>query len=203
MAYSVNWLTKVVSIPSADLALVSGTRYQLHMSDFLSEIRRLEAAFDGGLWAEQILDHTNAKTLAGTTFAPFDEIINGYTIQFTGVATRVDLIGSNNNIIDTLIANGVSVVPSNSAGLQVVTSGSGVTAGDKADIINGVWGHATAVQTVADIEFIKAIEGGKWDIVSNQMIFYAEDNITEVARFNLFKADNTPTMDNPMKRVRV
>lgn len=144
MAYSVNWLTKVISIPSADLTLVSGTRYQLTMSDFLSEIRRLEWSFSDGLWAEQILEHTNAKTLAGATYAPFDEIINGYTIQFTGAATRVDLIGSNNNLIDVLIPTGVAVVPSNSAGLQTVVSGSGVTSQDKVDIANEVRTELTA-----------------------------------------------------------
>lgn len=129
MAYSVNWITKVVSIPTSDLTLVSGTQYQLAMSDFLGEIRRLEAAFTDGLWAPQILDHTNPKVnFAGTTYAGFDEILNGYTIQFTGVATRVDLLGSNNNIIDVLIATGVSVVPSNSQGLQLVSTGSGLSA---------------------------------------------------------------------------
>lgn len=129
MSYAVNWLTKVISIPTSDLVWVSGTRYQLLMSDFLSETRRLEATPADGLWAEQILDHTNAKTLAGATFAPFDEVINGYTIQFTGAATRVDLVGSNNNIVDVLIATGVALVPSNSAGLQVVSvsSGSGLS----------------------------------------------------------------------------
>lgn len=117
MSYTVNWLTKVISIPTADLSLVSGTRYRLIMSNFLSEIRRLEWASNEGLWADQILAHTNAKTMAGITFAPFDEVINGYTIQFTGIATRVDLDGSNNNITDVLIATGIMLVPSNSAGL--------------------------------------------------------------------------------------
>lgn len=96
------------------------------MSDFLGEIRRLEDSPDDGLWAPQILDHTNPKTLAGATYAAFDEIINGYTIQFTGTLTRVNLEGSNNNIVDVLISNGVTVVPSNSAGLQLVSVGSGL-----------------------------------------------------------------------------
>lgn len=127
MAYQVDWVNKVISIPASDLTLVSGTEYNLPMSAFLVEIRRLEAAGNEGLWAPQILDHTNPKTLAGTVYAPFDEIINGYTIQFTGAVTRVNLLGSNNNLIDVLIATGVSVVPSNSAGLQIVSQGSGLS----------------------------------------------------------------------------
>lgn len=140
MAYTVDWIGKVISIPTSDLTLVSGTHYQLQMSAFLVEIRRLESAFNEGLWADQILDHTNPKLdFAGIDFAGFDEVINGYTIQVTGAATRVDLLGSNNNIIDVLIATGVSVVPSNSAGLQIVATGSGVTEQDKTDIVNQTW----------------------------------------------------------------
>ena len=128
MAYTVNWTGKIISIPTSDLTLVSGTHYQLAMSDFLGEIRRLEAAFDEGLWAPQILDHTNPKLdFAGIDYAGFDDIINSYTIQVTGAATRVDLVGSNNNIVDVLIATGVSIVPSNSAGLQLVSVGTGLS----------------------------------------------------------------------------
>lgn len=126
MSYSVNWVTKVISIPTADLTLVSGTRYSLDMADFLAEIRRLEWAFDEGLWAPEILEHTNTRVdFAGANYAPFDDLKNGYTVQFTGAATRVDLLGSNNDLIDVLIPTGVSVVPSNSAGLQLVDSGGG------------------------------------------------------------------------------
>ena len=53
------------------------------------------------------------------------------------------------------------------------------------------------------IDFLKEMEGGRWEIDGNQMIFYGEDNITEVARFNLFDSDGSPTSDNPTERVRV
>lgn len=60
---------------------------------------------------------------------------------------------------------------------------------------------ATAIQaktdTIAwdDIDFIRAIEGGRWDIVGHQMIFYDSDNTTEVAKFNLYTKDGKPTDD--------
>lgn len=137
MSYSVDWIGKIISIPTADLTLVSGTHYQLPLSEFLIEIRRLESGFAEGLWAPQIVEHGNTKfDFAGVDYAPFDEIINGYTIQFTGVATRVDLLGSNNNIIDVLIATGVSVVPSNSAGLQVYSTGSGLSVDQDTKLTN-------------------------------------------------------------------
>ena len=142
MAYTVNWITRIIEVPTADLTLVSGTRYSLDMADFLTEIRRLEWEFTGGLWAPPMLDHTNTKKdFAGADYAPFDELINNYQVMFTGLATRVDLIGSNNNINDVLVDNGVSVIPSNSAGLQVkyIDTGSGVTEQDKLDIADRVW----------------------------------------------------------------
>jgi len=137
MSYAVTWNTGNVFIPVADMILVSGSVYNLDMLAFHEEIRRLEWEFTEGLAWPEILDHVNPKLdFAGADYAGFDEIINGYTITFDPLATRVNLIGSNNNIVDVFIVNGVSVVPSNSAGLQRVISGSGVTEQDKTDIAN-------------------------------------------------------------------
>lgn len=118
MAYSVDWISKVITVPTSDLTFISGTRYSLDMLKFLTECRRLEWEFGQGLWAPTILNHINARIdFAGADYAGFDEILNGYTVQFSGAALRVDIIASNNNLIDVLIITGVSVVPSNSAGL--------------------------------------------------------------------------------------
>lgn len=137
MAYVANWVTKVISIPTSDLTLVSGTRYSLDMAECLTEVRRLEWLFDEGLWAPAILEHSNTRfDFAGANYAPFDEFINGYTVQITGIATRVDILGSNNNLADVLISTGITVVTFNSAGLQIVEAGSGVTEQDKTDIAN-------------------------------------------------------------------
>lgn len=173
MSYSVNWITKVVSIPSSDLTLVVGTRYTLLMSDFLVEIRRLESAFTEGLWAPQILDHSNTRfDFAGADYAPFDEVINDYTIQITGVAERVDLIGSNNNIIDVLIATGVSVVPSNSAGLIIKSIGSGLST-DEHNQLMGL-----------DTEYLKKIIKNKKELKKNgsvwELIIYEDNGTTEL-----------------------
>lgn len=107
--YSVNWTTKVITIPVSDMQLVSGTEYKLIMSDFHKEIRRLEWVFTEGFWADQILDHTNSKVVGGNTLPPVDEIINEYKIILDPTATRVIAEGSNNNLLDVQIANGVSL----------------------------------------------------------------------------------------------
>lgn len=54
-----------------------------------------------------------------------------------------------------------------------------------------------------DLEFVRHIEGGRWRIIGNQMIFYEDDNTTEVARFNLFDQSGSPSMVNVFERQRV
>ena len=50
---------------------------------------------------------------------------------------------------------------------------------------------------------MKSIEGGKWEIKNNQMIFYAENNTTELARFNLYNDAGVLAEESIFKRVRV
>jgi len=63
--------------------------------------------------------------------------------------------------------------------------------------------EATTQQIKTIVEFLQHIEGGKWEIVGNQMIFYEDDNTTVVATFNLFDVDGNPAMENVFKRERV
>lgn len=53
------------------------------------------------------------------------------------------------------------------------------------------------------LAFISSIEGGRWKIENNQMIFYEDDNVTEVARFNLYDADGQPAETDIFERERV
>jgi hypothetical protein len=72
-----------------------------------------------------------------------------------------------------------------------------------ADSITLTERYAPCMTTVqGSVDFIKSIEGGAWSVENNQMIFYAEDNVTEVARFNLF-AGATPSITNVTKREKV
>jgi hypothetical protein len=54
-----------------------------------------------------------------------------------------------------------------------------------------------------DLTFIKDIESGKWEIVGNSMIFYKQDGISELMRFNLFDSAGKPSMTEVFKRIRV
>lgn len=58
---------------------------------------------------------------------------------------------------------------------------------------------------LTDITFIKDIEGGDWERIGVQMIFYKPGG-AEIARFNLFKFDGTPATESDTevaKRERV
>lgn len=43
---------------------------------------------------------------------------------------------------------------------------------------------------------------GRWHMVSNQMVLYKEDNVTEVARFNLYDDVGSPSMDAVFQRTK-
>jgi hypothetical protein len=66
------------------------------------------------------------------------------------------------------------------------------------EIASAVWNDANALAVLSDLAFIKSIEGGRWHIVGNEMIFYQDDNTTEIARFTLSYDVN----GNPDQRVR-
>ena len=53
-----------------------------------------------------------------------------------------------------------------------------------------------------DVEFIKQMEAGKWQIDQSQkhMVFYKNDNITEIARFALFDRKGAPSISSVFTR---
>lgn len=93
---------------------------------------------------------------------------------------------------------------------------------DKSEVLSAVSGVENKVDDVqntadaiqaktdtivwTDVEFVKAIEGGRWKLDGSQMVFYDDDNTTEIARFNLFASDGmTPAVrpENIFERRRV
>jgi hypothetical protein len=93
---------------------------------------------------------------------------------------------------------GSAVLISGSA--NIIDGATTAISGAIADLgaISGTLGRIeTKTDRLIDIQY------GRWKIYDNQMIFYAEDNITEVARFNLFDENGVPTVDAVFDRVRV
>jgi hypothetical protein len=141
MAITINHLTKVISVPQADLTLVTGSLYELNTeTDFRQTVIALLDDEDG-IVLEDAIDHNTEYSVAGVTYARKIEVINGYSVQFTPDSQwSVRLAGSNNNIFDVengvLVQNQVQVIANNSAGLQTVSSGSGLDAGQDAKLTN-------------------------------------------------------------------
>jgi hypothetical protein len=141
MAISVDEVTKLISILQSDLTFVSATEYILDTEWLRDQLKIWESSTEGG-WRERTHLRNPPFTTGSITVAQGIEIINGYTIEFedTGSPYRVFLEGSNNNILDVAVLNGnVSIASQNSAGLQIVVQGSGVTQQDKDDIENQIF----------------------------------------------------------------
>lgn len=123
MAYSVNWLTKIVTVPTADLAVVAPGIYELDVLNFWAEVHEIQ---DGdGMPYIDIMRSNAPVTISGLTLARTLEVINGYRVEFEDGDYQVNLSGANNNILDARVQNQVSINANNSAGLQVVGGESG------------------------------------------------------------------------------
>ena len=119
MAITINWATKVISVPKADMSLVSSTPFEIRELDidtFRLRLKDLEDEAEGMPYPTTH-NHNTAVTVGGVTLARVVEIINGYTVTFEDGSYAVNLIGANSNVGDVVNLNTVSVRASNSAGL--------------------------------------------------------------------------------------
>jgi len=94
-----------------------------------------------------------------------------------------------------------SVIPDNTTGYCIIP----FHTHEPDEHADAVWAHADGVALLADMEFVKHIEGGRWliDEAVNQMVFYEDDNITEVARFDLFDISGVAAYESVFERRRV
>lgn len=119
MAISIDYATRIISIPKADLTLVQSTPFEIYELDidaFRLELKDLEDN-TGGIAFVDTHRHFTTVTVGGVTLARVVEIINGYTVTFENGTYAVNLVGANSNIGDVLNLNEVQVRSSNSAGL--------------------------------------------------------------------------------------
>lgn len=139
---TIDWGTLEINVPQSYLTFVSGVDYTLDTDQFRLDLKALEASVDGMPFPDAH-EHTATKVLGGTAYAQFEEIINGYTVNFedTGTPYRVTMLGSNNNVQDVtnLVAN-VSTASQNSAGLVNNTP----------DLAQEVWNYLLSNPTIPD-----------------------------------------------------
>lgn len=129
MAFTVNMITHVITIPQSDLTFISGTLYEHDTNAFRLELKSWEDSADG-MGKLKTHEHNTQVTIAGTTYARTIKILPPYSIKYQDLVYSVKLIGSNNNIWDVgsgiLVQNQVQVIPTNAAGL-IVGGGSDLT----------------------------------------------------------------------------
>lgn len=144
MALTLDPATKVISVPQADLTFVSGTFYKLDTDQWRKDVFDLLAS-ETYIWMPDAFSHFTEGTVAGVLYARRLSIINGYSVEFEDGQYSVQLEGSNNDIWDIesgiLVQNQVQVIPTNSAGLQVVAGAGGGTTPEQ------VWAAASVDNT--------------------------------------------------------
>jgi len=121
---TIDWATKIISIPTTYLTPLGGSAYELDTDQFRLDLKDLEDDEEGIIF-EDTHRHNTEVVLSGVTYARTFEIINGYTVTFQDGQYSVSLTGSNNNIADVMNLNQVSLRSNNSAGLQTVATGGG------------------------------------------------------------------------------
>jgi hypothetical protein len=122
MSYSVNWATRIVSIPKADTTLVSSSPdvRSLDVLTLWQNLRDLQDDADGMAYVDMVRN-TPPVTVAGVTLTRVVELVNNFRIQFEDGQYAVNIIGGNSNIADAVVKNMVSVNTANSAGLVELT----------------------------------------------------------------------------------
>ena len=128
MAISIDWETKIISIPKSYMTLIQASPEirGLNLNTFRLDLKDLE----DDAWGMPFPDthrHNTEVTLGGITLARTLEIINGYTVTFENGQYAVEAKEANSNIADVMNVNQVSLRTFNSAGLITVTSGSGLS----------------------------------------------------------------------------
>ena len=119
MAISVDWDTRVIYVPKADMTLIQETPTEireLNLNNFRLALKDLEDSEEGIVFPDTHR-HNTEVTVAGLTLARVIEIINGYTVTFEDGQYAVNLPGANSNVGDVVNVNQVSVRTFNSAGL--------------------------------------------------------------------------------------
>ncbi len=149
MAITIDWGTKTINVPKADMPVVQATPpveiRELDLAAFRLGLKDLE---DGaqGMVNPDTHRHETETLLGGITYARKIEIVNGYTVTFEEGQYAVNLVGANSNLLDVLNPNQVSVRSSNSAGLIV---GQGADPSDIADAV-----HAKEIE--AGLTFLRS-----------------------------------------------
>lgn len=124
MAITIDPLTFVIYVPKADLTLLQASPEvrELDLDWFRLELKDIEDDPSYGIYLYKTHNHNTAVTLAGLTYARIIEILAPYTVEFEDGQYTVNCTGANHNVSDVKVANQVSLIVNNAAGLITNTA---------------------------------------------------------------------------------
>jgi hypothetical protein len=178
---SVNWISGEITISRTGMTLLQASPEirGLDVNALRLELRDLEDDLDGRPWPKTHI-HSTQETLSGVVYARKFTIIAPYFITFEdGIYSVIADNSANHNILDVRTYNSVSLSVSNSAGLQAVTSGSGLTPEQ----------HDRLVK-IEQAHYNRRV----WDKVGSTITIYDSDDLTPLYVFdtNSDLSDITP-----------
>jgi hypothetical protein len=118
MAIDVNWVTGVISIPKADLALVQATPFEVRSLDipqFHLDLRTIHASVQGAPYPKTH-DHVLTYTLSGLVNPEAVIVLPPYTVEFEAGVYGASALNGNSNILERLVPSGVSFLGNNTTG---------------------------------------------------------------------------------------
>ena len=137
---------------------------------------------------DSVLADTNMLQVDWVNGGRLDLLIDGIKAKTDLIPASPASVGSKMDIVDAPSSAGKTAL-ANAAADQVWD-----------EVASG---HVASGSAGALLGLVHSILGGKQQIIGNQLVCYAADNATEVARFNLFDSDGDPTMVAVYLRTRV
>jgi len=128
-----------------------------------------------------------------------------YPLSNSLTDVNLDVYDETDNLVSSITMSEVATTGVYRATVTSTSNVWGIVSCPSLGISDIVRINPNIIQSATDLAFLKDIEGGRWIIVGTQMVFYAVDNVTEVARFNLLdnNGNATANMANVTERVRM
>jgi len=186
-------ITGTLSVMSTQMSQVSGT-----VNDIYDTLLIVSGNVDSiSFTTNQIFGDV---TTIGTQVTQMSGTLNDVYTAILDLSGTINSLSSSAQILSSSVYAISSSAQIISSSAVYISSSVSLLSGAIADLsqISGTLGNIEAkVDRLIDIQY------GRWHIINDQMIFYKEDNTTEVARFNLFDENGNPSMDAVFDRVKV
>jgi len=119
MTIAIDPMTHIITVPKADLNLLQASPEvrELDLNWFRMQLKSLEDNQSYNICMLKTHRHNTEVTLSGLVYARIIEILDPYTVEFEDDQYAVNCTGANHNLSDVKVANQVSLIINNAAGL--------------------------------------------------------------------------------------